>query len=147
MSSKDHYFEALENWANTYLYRSLSGYFDYLKTTGVSMQQAYALTYIYHNGASKISNICEHMMVTAAAASQMVDRLEKLNLVVRIADPEDRRVRNVALTEEGEDFARSSIEARKRWITQIPTGLSDEQYDHIANALGQLTQIYKNYPK
>lgn len=143
MSSKTDYFEAMETWVNTYLFRSLSGYFDYLKTTGVSMQQAYALTYIYHNGKGKISEICEHMMVTAAAASQMVDRLEKLNLVFRDADPEDRRVRNVALTAEGEDLVNQSIVARKRWITQIPTGLSDDQYDHIAEALQQLTQIYQ----
>ena len=143
MSAQDNYFEAMENWVNTYLFRSLSGYFDYIKTTGISMQQAYALTYIYHNRTGKISKICEHMMVTAAATSQMVDRLEKLNLVVRTADPEDRRVRNVALTAEGEDFVSQSIEARKSWITQIPTGLSDEQFDHIAGALQQLTKIYQ----
>ena len=57
-----------------------------------------------HNGPSKVSDICEHMMVSAAAASQMVDRLEKQNLVERVADLEDRRVRNVVLTEQGDRF-------------------------------------------
>jgi DNA-binding MarR family transcriptional regulator len=97
MSSLNNFYAEMENWVNLYLFRSLSEYFDYLKTTDVSMPQAYVLTFIHYNGPSKISDICDHMMVTAAAASQMVDRLEKLDLVERTADPGDRRVRNVVL--------------------------------------------------
>ena len=78
----------MEEWANIYLGRSLSEYFVFLKSTGISMQQAYALTFLHYNAPSKISDICEHMMVSAAAVSQMVDRLEKQNLVERDAQHE-----------------------------------------------------------
>ena len=143
MLSKDAFLNAMENWANVYMFRSLSAYFDYLKTTGISMQQAYALTYIHYHGPSKISEICTYMMVSPAAASQMVDRLEKQELVKRIADPTDRRVRKVMLSQQGERFVALSIESRKEWTRNIPESVSEEQLDQISAALQLLTSVYQ----
>ena len=143
MSTKNNYLMAMEDWANIYLGRSLAEYFVYLKSTGISMQQAYALTYLHYNAPSKISEICDHMMVSAAAASQMVDRLEKQNLVTRIPEPTDRRVRNVVLSEKGELFVRQSIEARRSWVKEVPADLNKEQLDQISLALELLTSVYR----
>jgi DNA-binding MarR family transcriptional regulator len=143
MSSQKNFIKAMENWVNTYLFRSFTEYFDYLKTTEVSMLQAYALTFIHYKGPSKISDICEHMMVSAAAASQMVDRLETQNLVERVADPGDRRVRNVVLSVQGENFVKQSIAARQNWVKEIPPELSSEQLDQIASVLQQLSAVYR----
>ena len=141
MSSQTKFLEALDSWANAYMYRSMTDYFDYLKNTRVSMQQAYALTYIYYHGRAKISDICEHMLVSPAAASQMVDRLEKSGLVERTLEPDDRRVRNVALSAEGESFVSGSIAARQNWVKEIPAELSDAQLDEIAKALNRLVRV------
>ena len=143
MSSQKKFLHAMENWVNIYLFRSLSEYFDYIKNKSISMQQAYALTFVHYNGPSKISEICEHMMVSAPAASQMADRLEKVNLVERRPEPGDRRVRKIVLTEQGERFVRQSIEARQSWVNEIPAKLSDGQLDQISDALQLLTSIYK----
>jgi len=144
MSTKNNYLMAMEDWANIYLGRSLAEYFVYLKSTGISMQQAYALTYLHYNAPSKISEICDHMMVSAAAASQMVDRLEKQNLVTRIPEPTDRRVRNVVLSEKGELFVRQSIEARRSWVKEVPSDLSEEQLEQISHALELLISAYRD---
>jgi len=143
MSSQKKFLDAMENWVNSYLFRSLSEYFDYLKNEGISMQQAYALTFVHYNGPSKISEICDHMLVSAPAASQMADRLEKAGLVQRVPKPGDRRVRNVVLTEQGERFVRQSIEARQNWVNENPIELSDDQLDQISDALQLLVSIYK----
>lgn len=144
MSAENKFLNAIENWVNIYLFRSFSEYFEYLKNVGISMQQAYALTFIHYNGPSKISEICEHMMVSAPAASQMADRLEKINLVQRISKPGDRRVRNVMLTEQGEKFVKKSIEARQSWVNEIPAKLSDDQLNRVSDALQLLSSIYKD---
>ena len=81
-------------------------------------------------------------MVSPAAASQMVNRLEKQNLVQRITDPTDRRVRNVALSEQGEHFVEESIKVRQNWVKNIPDNLSQEQLDQIAVALELLTSMH-----
>lgn len=144
MSPQNTFLNAMENWVNMYLFRSLSEYFDYLKTTAVSMQQAYVITFVHYNGPSKISDICEHLLVSAAAASQMVDRLEKQNLVQRITAPGDRRVRNVVLSEQGEEFVRQSIAVRQNWIQEIPNALNATQLEQVSDALQLLTSIYQD---
>jgi DNA-binding MarR family transcriptional regulator len=142
MSSQEKLVEAIENWANLYMFRSLSEYFSFLNSTSIPMQQAYVLTYIFHNGPSSISTICEHMMVSTAAASQMIDRLEKQSLVQRVPDQRDGRVRNVVLTEQGENFVQESIAARQNWVSDIPTNLNKDQIEQIASALQQLSAAY-----
>jgi DNA-binding MarR family transcriptional regulator len=83
------------------------------------------------------------MMVSAAAVSQMVNRLEKQNLVTRIPEPGDRRVRNVVLSEQGEEFVRQSIEARRKWVKEVPVELSEEQLDQVISALQILISVYQ----
>jgi DNA-binding MarR family transcriptional regulator len=144
MSTKSSYLTAVEEWANIYLGRSLSDYFVFLKSTGISMQQAYVLTFLHYNTPSKISDICEHLMVSAPAVSQMIDRLENQNLVTRIPDPGDRRVRNVVLSEQGEGFVLQSIEARRSWVKEVPVQFSDEQLDKISTALHLLISVYRD---
>jgi DNA-binding MarR family transcriptional regulator len=143
MSSQNEFLNVMENWASIYLFHSLTEFFNYLKLSDLSMLQAYALTFIFYKGSSKISDLCEHMMVSPAAASQMVDRLEKQNLVERTAEPGDRRVRNVVLSNQGENFVKQSIEARQSWVKEIPVKLSEEQLDQISTALQLLTSIYQ----
>jgi len=43
-------------------------------------------------------------MVSPGAASQMVDRLEKLKMVKQIPDPKDRRVRKILVLDEGKNL-------------------------------------------
>jgi DNA-binding MarR family transcriptional regulator len=139
--------DLIEDWASIYLYRSLTGFFDYLKIAGLSMQQAYVLTYIFYNGPSNISQIGEQMMVSAAAASQMVDRLEKQDLVERVSQAGDRRIRNVVLSEKGEAFVKLGIESRQRWLKGLPAKLSDEQQVQISEALKALISLSKEKSK
>jgi DNA-binding MarR family transcriptional regulator len=143
MSSQNDFLNVMESWASIYLFHSLTEFFNYLKLSDISMLQAYAMTFIFYKGSSKISDLCEHMMVSPAAASQMVDRLERQNLVERTAEPGDRRVRNVVLSDQGENFVKQSIEARQSWVKEIPAQLSEEQLDQISTALQLLTSIYQ----
>ncbi|MFN2236409.1 MAG: MarR family winged helix-turn-helix transcriptional regulator [Anaerolineales bacterium] len=143
MPSQEKLIEAINNWANLYMSRSLSEFFSFLNAARIPMQQAYVLTYIYHNGSSKISKICEHMLVSPAAASQMIDRLEKQKLVQRVPDQRDGRVRNVILTEQGEILVKESIAARQNWINDIPAKLNHVEMEQITRALQQLSAAYR----
>jgi DNA-binding MarR family transcriptional regulator len=143
MSSQNDFLNVMESWASIYLFHSLTEFFSYLKLSDLSMLQAYALTFIFYKGSSNISDLCDHMMVSAAAASQMVDRLEKQNLVERTAEPGDRRVRKVVLSNQGKNFVKQSIEARQSWVKEIPAKLSEEQLDQVSTALKLLTSLYR----
>ena len=145
MSSQSEFLETVENWAKLYFFQSLTDFFNSLKHSDLSLLQAYALTYLFFKGPIKISELCEHMMVSPGAASQLVDRLEKLELVERIADPKDRRVRKVIVLDKGEKFVQENFAFSQSWLSEIPANISTEQEAQIATALSILMQSIGNH--
>ena len=99
-----------------------------------------ALTYLFFKGPIKISELCEHMNVSPGAASQMVDRLEKLEMVHRVADPEDRRVRKVTVLDKGEKFVQEKFVFSQSWIGEIPANITPEQEAQITSILSIFMQ-------
>ena len=128
MASQTEFLETVENWAKLYFFQSLTEFFNYLKSSELSLLQGYALTHLYFKGPIKISDLCEHMMVSPGAASQLVDRLEKLDMVGRISDPDDRRVRKVLVLEKGEKFVQENFIFSQSWLGEIPANISRRQY-------------------
>jgi DNA-binding MarR family transcriptional regulator len=140
MTTQNDYLEIMENWAKLYFFHSLTDFFNYLKQTELSLLQAYALTYLYFKGSLKMSKLCEHMMVSPAAASQLIDRLEKLQMVARISDPTDRRVRKIIVLDKGMSFVQENFRFSQSWISEIPADITPEQVSQIAEVLSMLLQ-------
>jgi DNA-binding MarR family transcriptional regulator len=140
MATHNEFLKTAENWAKLYFFQSLTDFFNSLKYSELSLLQAYALTYLYFKGPIKISELCEHMNVSPGAASQMVDRLEKLEMVSRVSDPEDRRVRKVAVLDKGERFVQEKFVFSQNWIGEIATNISPEQEAQITAFLSMLMQ-------
>ena len=144
MTSQTEFLETVENWAKLYFFQSLTDFFNYLKHSELSLLQGYALTYLFFKGPIKISELCEHMMVSLGAASQMVDRLEKLGMVERIADPKDRRVRKVLVLDKGKNFVQENFVFSQSWLGEIPTNLNPEQEAQITATLSMIMQSFGN---
>jgi DNA-binding MarR family transcriptional regulator len=53
------------------------------------------------NGVDSASGLCRGVSYDPGAMTRMIDRLERKRFVRRVRSPEDRRVVNLALTEEG----------------------------------------------
>lgn len=140
MTSQTKFLDTMENWAKLYFFQSLTDFFNYLKHTDLSLLQAYALTYLFYKGSIKITDLCEHMMVSPAAASQLVDRLERLEMVGRGTDPKDRRVRRIVVLEKGRAFVQENFMFSQSWLSEIPTNISQEQKAQITDVLSFLIQ-------
>ena len=148
MTAPTEFLNTVENWAKLYFFQSLTDFFNYLKHSDLSLLQGYALTYLFFKGPIKISELCEHMMVSPGAASQMVDRLEKLKMVERIADPDDRRVRKVLVLDKGARFVQENFTFSQNWLSEIPGNITSEQEAQITAVLSILMQStgHKNHP-
>jgi DNA-binding MarR family transcriptional regulator len=145
MATQTEFLKTVEDWAKLYFFQSLTEFFNYLKRSELSLLQAYALTHLFFKGPIKISELCEHMMVSPGAASQLVDRLEKLEMVERIADPTDRRVRKVIVLDKGEKFVQDNFAFSQSWLSEIPTNITPEEEAQITAVLSILMQsIVKN---
>lgn len=79
--------------------------FVHLLTEGesLSQNQLMLLLQLEINGGMKATEIADFFNVTPGAITSMCDKLEKLNLVQRIRESEDRRVVKMVLTNIGED--------------------------------------------
>jgi MarR family transcriptional regulator, organic hydroperoxide resistance regulator len=142
MTAQTEFLETVGNWAKLYFLQSLTEFFNYLKHSELSLLQGYALTYLFFKGPLKISELREHMMVSLGAASQMVDRLEKLEMVERIADPNDRRVRKVRVRAQGQKFVQENFAFSQSWMSEIPAHITPEQEAQIAATLTILMQSF-----
>jgi DNA-binding MarR family transcriptional regulator len=115
--------------------RSMSGWRQYVRASGLSMPQFSILMRLNYRGGCGISNISEHMDISTAAASQLVDKLVQASLLERTEDPHDRRAKQVTLSPKGRQFIAQGIEERYRWVDEMAPKLSLEEQAQIADAL------------
>jgi DNA-binding MarR family transcriptional regulator len=99
------------------------------------MPQFFLLMYLRHHSNCGISNISEHMEITNAAASQLVDKLVQAKLLVRVEDPHDRRAKQVSLSPAGEELVNKGIAERSRWIDALAETLNSEERKKVSAAL------------
>jgi DNA-binding MarR family transcriptional regulator len=112
----------------------------FMDDTGLSPTQVSALFRLHFGGKCGNSELAGHTGITDPAASQMVDRLVQRGLVERAEDPEDRRVKQLAITEAGRELVLKSVEMRQQWIEQLTGELDQEKQDAIGAALNILVE-------
>lgn len=139
MTNSVQFTQTLRQWMDVFMHRSMRGWMQYVKASGLSMPQLSILMRLHYHGESGISDIREHMDTSAAAASQLVDKLVQAGLLERVEAPHDRRVKQVRLTPKGKIFIAQGIEERYRWVDGLAEALNAEEKDKITEALEIMT--------
>lgn len=85
-----------------------------------------------------ISAISRELGVSLSAVTQIADRLERSNLVARVADGGDRRIRCLQLTERGERLLRLHDEERIRRAAAMLKQLAPKARKEAATILEML---------
>ncbi len=132
--SDDLFITALHQWGDVFMRRSMRNIFKFAKDSGLSMSQIGALTHIYR-GSGGVSDIGSDLGVTSAAASQMLDRLVQLGIILRTEDPRDRRVKQIELTPKGHSILEESFRVRDSWLADLTEVLSAEEKEQILAGL------------
>ena len=139
--SGERFVAVLREWAAVFMRRSMRDFVQLSKNSGLSISQMGALFRLYHGGFCGVSDLGDHLGVTNAAASQMVERMVQHGLLARVEDPEDRRGKKISLTLKGRELVEESIEARRRWIEQLTHTLTVDEQEAIITALKTLTAV------
>ena len=124
----------LQELIGDFMRSSMRSLILYSKENSLSMSQIGALFQIYH-GRSNVSDLGEGLGITHAAASQMLERLVQQKLILRTEDPQDRRVKQLVLTDKGCRVMQESVRARQGWLDDLVSGLSAGQKEQIAAAV------------
>jgi MarR family transcriptional regulator, organic hydroperoxide resistance regulator len=139
MTSPDELTEIIRQWMDVFATRSMHDWSHYVKTTGLSMPQFGILMHLHYREHCGVSHISERMEISAAAASQLVDRLVQSGLVERIEDPNDRRAKQLTLSSKGQALIETGIVERSRWVGELVTSMTPDEYEVVAAALSTLT--------
>jgi DNA-binding MarR family transcriptional regulator len=140
MVQSESFSEALHTWMHTFMRQSMTRFSRYARDCGISMQQLGVLMYLQRSGNCGISKIGSDLGVTNAAASQMIERLLQQGFLQRKEDPNDRRVRNVVLTEKGRQLVDESIQVRHGWMDELAQMLTPEQQTQVITTLDLLNR-------
>jgi len=132
--------QAIRSWMDAFMHRSMRGWGLFAKSTGLSMPQFSVLMQLHYRGACGMSEISERFEVTAAAASQLVDKLVQGGFIKREEDPHDRRAKLLNLTDRGKELVQQGIEERYRWVDQLAERLTAEERVQVSEALNIMTR-------
>lgn len=139
MNQDDNLVSNLRNWVEVFMRLSMRQLLQYSHESGLSMQQIRTLFHI-HDCPRGITNIGEHLGITKAAASQMIDKMVEQGFITRVEDPQDRRGKNITLTDKGLIAMQKSLDARQGWLEQLAASFSGAEKEQVAQSLASLVE-------
>ncbi len=119
----------------------------FVKSTGLSLAQFGILMQLHYRQHCAISDISNHMDITSAAASQLVEKLVQSELLERTEDPSDRRAKQVTLSQKGSELIEKSIAERFRWVDDVVATMGADERKKVADALKILSVKVKELDK
>jgi DNA-binding MarR family transcriptional regulator len=144
MAIKEQLDLALREWVKVFTHRSMHEFHRSQRDHGLSTGQLRTLTHLHFQGVHQVSDIGDDLGVTNAAASQLVDRLVNMDFLERTEDPDDRRVKQITITEAGRALVRQGIEDRFKWMKDLADNLTRAQQEEIISALRTLADAAKS---
>ena len=128
----------LQEWIEVSMRSSMRHFINYARESGLSMSNFGAMFHIHNIGSCGVTDLGDHLGITSAAASQMLERLVQQELILRMEDPNDRRVKQIVLTDKGHRILEEGIRARQSWMDDLAKSLSDSEKETIMPALNTL---------
>ena len=152
MMGDDTLMNRMHEWMGIFMHHSMRNFIRYAKDNGLSLSQCGALIHLQHQGCAGVTDMGDHLGVSSAAASQMLDRLVQQDLILRSEDPGDRRGKQIVLTDKGHRILKEAIRARVSWLEDVFDNLSPDEKEQIVMALDTLIESasqlgYPNEPK
>lgn len=135
MQITDPLISTMHEWFGVFQRSLMDNFFVYARDNGLTMAQLGAILRLFHKGACAVSDIGNDLGVTNSAASQMLERMVQLKLITRSEDPNDRRVKQIVLTEKGRQIMLESSRAFHKWMEDLAQSLNTEEQDQVKRGL------------
>lgn len=112
----------------------------------LSMPQVATLWHLHHEQVASISDIRDHLNLSLAATSHLVDRLVVGGLVARTEDAHDRRQKQVTLTDAGRTLVSEIAQARNAELAHHLAALPPELAERALSSIAQLLEYFVDEP-
>lgn len=116
---------------------------EILSNYTITPPQFIALQWLDELGDMTIGELSNKMYLAFSTTTDLVDRMEKNDLVVRARDTRDRRVVRVHLLEKGEQIITEVVVKRQRYLKDIVKGFDEAEIEVLAKLLSRMYQEMK----
>ena len=104
----------------------------------VTMPQFFMLNFLNQEGESTMTDMAKFMGVTTAAMTGIVDRLVKCGYILRVSDPDDRRVIKVRSTGRGDELVKKINIQRRHMIMDVFSKISQHEREDYLKILTRI---------
>ncbi len=109
-----------------------------LNDYNLTAPQFTALQILINSGGMTISELSQKMDLACSTITDLIDRMEKSELVKRTRDEKDKRVVRVTTLEKGNEVLNKVMERRVQFLDNKLEDLSIEEKENLMNALEKL---------
>lgn len=113
------------------------------RAPSLSVPQFRVLAFLSHNPDSSLSDVAEHIGITRATASPLIDRLVQRGLVDRREDPTERRHIQLKLTSEGHDRLEEIRNSTRQKLAELLDEMTSEELEQVSAGLALLSRVFK----
>lgn len=107
----------------------------------ISMDQWLVLGPIWENEGISHKEISEYCLKDKTSVTKIIDTLEKKNLVVRVSDQLDHRIKRVVLSNKGKKLFLEVIPVMELTRDQLREGITEKEVELLRSVL---SKIYNN---
>ncbi|MBS4208917.1 MarR family transcriptional regulator [Bacillus sp. FJAT-50079] len=117
---------------------------ELLTDYAITPPQFIALQWLFEEGDMTIGELSNKMYLACSTTTDLIDRMEKKELVMRVRDPKDRRVVRIHLLEIGKKIIDEVIQKRQKYLHDI---LVDFSADEVMNLKEHLSRLHHDMRK
>lgn len=120
-------------------------YTPMLTKLGITYPQYLVLMVLWEKDSQPVNDIAHRLLLETNTVTPLLQRMEKLGLIVRKKGEQDKRQQIVSLTQKGRDLEEQAYQS-------IPAGMSDElkacplqlnEFAHLAEDLDKIIETFK----
>ncbi len=131
----------LQRWVGILLRIMMQNHYRFVKQQGLSMPQMMILYHIQRVGGCTVSDVGEEFGISRAAASQLLERLVQQGYLTRQEHAQDRRVKELFLTELGEELVQKSLQVHQIWLEELVAKIDDKAQGRLLPLIEELVDI------
>ena len=111
---------------------------EILSNYTITPPQFVALQWLFEHGDMTIGELSTKMYLAFSTTTDLVDRMEKNQLVQRVRDESDRRVVRIHLLKEGERIIEEVIQKRQGYLQDILSDFDEQAVETLSVLLHKL---------
>jgi DNA-binding MarR family transcriptional regulator len=100
----------------------------------LSASAAFAMNRVYREGPIRLTALAAKEGISQPSMTQLIQRLERQDLVTRLPDPDDGRAALIGITKHGQSLLEDRKRVRRERLTELLATLSAEEEDALCLA-------------